>query len=144
MDYEKLLEASKDFCDLRSAIKENNLRRYDIFKRMDKSFEEFDSIAKTIGLQDCTFQKNGIQPGGEYIAYRLGQFAIREATKVKPGDGQFMCIVAGSKGRFDDSKGVALIQLNQDDISTNLDVLKKGFKFKGGAFQVAFKEVFGQ
>lgn len=144
LNFEKLLEACSDFCDLRQAIKDNDLRRYDIFKRMDKSFEEFDSIASRIGLQDCTYQKNGIQPGGEYIAYRLGQFAIREATKVKPGDGQFMCVVAGSKGKFDSSKGVALIQLNQDDISTDIEVLKKGFLFKGGAFQVAFKSVFGQ
>ena len=55
-----------------------------------------------------------------------------------------MCIVAGLKGKFEKTKGVILIKLNQDDISEDPKVLEKGYKFKGGAFQVDFKSVFGQ
>ena len=147
LNHEKLIEASSDFCDLRGAIMEipkARREKYEIFKNMISKFEEFDALAKTVGLEDCAHKEGGLQPGGEYIAYRLSQYAISEATKVKPGDGEFMCIVAGSKGKFDSSKGVALIRLNQDDISEDPKVLEKGYKFKGGAFQVAFKEVFGQ
>ena len=147
LNHEKLIEASTDFCDLRGAIMElpkARREKYEIFKNMIKKFEEFDTLANTVGLKDCMHKQGGVQPGGEYIAYRLSQYAISEATKVKPGDKQFMCIVAGSKGKFDSSKGVALIQLNQADLSEDPKVLEKGYKFKGGAFQVAFKEVFGQ
>ena len=51
---------------------------------------------------------------------------------------------------FDDLKinyenvEIGLIKLNQDDISEDPKVLEKGYKFKGGAFQVDFKSVFGQ
>jgi len=147
LNHEKLIEASSDFCDLRGAIMslpKARREKYEIFKNMIKKFEEFDTLAKTVGLKDCTHQEGGLQPGGEYIAYRLASYAISEATKVKPGNKNFMCIVAGSQGRFDISKGVSLIQLNQADISEDPKVLAKGYKFKGGAFQVAFKEVFGQ
>ena len=147
LNHESLIEASSDFCDLRGAIMElpkARREKYEIFKNMIKKFEEFDAIANSIGLKDCAFQKSGLQPGGEYIAYRLSQYAISEATKVKPGDGQFIVVVAGSKGSFDDSKGVAMIKLNQADISKDPKVLAKGYKFKGGAFMVDFKRVFGQ
>lgn len=147
MNHENLVEASSDFCDLRGAIMslpKARREKYDIFKNMIKKFEEFDALANNVGLKDCTHKEGGLQPGGEYIAYRLSQYAISEATKVKPGDGQYMCIVAGAKGKFDKTKGVILIKLNQEDISEDPKVLEKGYKFKGGAFSVDFKSVFGQ
>ena len=142
MNYGQLVEASEVFCEMRTAVKDAKLdEKYDIFKEMGKRFDEFDKLAKSVGLGECAFDPKNPRLGGKEIAYRLAQYAVISATAKKPGKGQFMVNVSGAKGVYDNTNGIKYFKIDQSKITTDPKVLDKGLNFAGGAFKVKFETV---
>jgi len=142
MNYGQLVEAAEAFCEMRTAIKDHDLdKKYDIFKKMGKRMNEFDKLAKSVGLGECAYDSNNPRLGGREIAYKLAQYAIVSATSVKPGKGQFMVNISGQKGKYDNTNGIKFFQIDPNKITKDEKVLDKGLNFAGGAFKVKFETV---
>mgnify|MGYP003326087027 FL=1 len=142
LNYSQLEESAEMFCQLRQAIYDNNLHKeFEIFKKMGEKFKKFDNKAQEMGLTSCMYKRGQDRPGGHHIAYQMIRWAVVNATKAKPGQGGFMCNVAGAKGIYDNSKGIQYFQIDGNNVSEDKTKLATGVYFKGGAFSVKFESV---
>lgn len=133
--------AAEAFCELRTIVKKEGLgKKHKIFEKMEAQFDHFDKMVKERGLSDCA-HGGGSRPGGEHIATRLFAYAVIQTLSIKPGKDQFYINMAGSEGKYDESAGIQIYQVNLDKVTKDPAVIAKDVALAGGIFKLKFKTV---
>jgi len=136
-----LVPAAEAFCELRTIVKKEGLgKKHKLFEKMEAQFDHFDKMVKERGLADCAFGP-GARPGGVHIASRLFAYAVIQTLSIKPGKDQFYVNMCGSEGRYDESAGIQIYQVNLDKVTKDPDVIAKDVALAGGIFKLKFKTV---
>lgn len=133
--------AAEAFCELRTIVKKEGLaKKYKLFAKMEAQFDHFDKMVKERGLSDCAFG-GGSRPGGKHIATRLFAYAVIQTLSIKPGKDQFYVNMVGSEGKYDESAGIQIYQVNLDKVTKDPAVIANDIALAGGIFKLKFKTV---
>ena len=141
INYDKLVQAAENFCELRSVISKNYLQRYKIFKKMVANMEEFDRLAATDPiLKPCQRERPGQnRPGGELIAKRLVGYLVLEAIGQKPGFGSYMVNVPDQKGS---RSKIEFLQIIKENFNLDAVADSKNVVITAGRIEIKFHKLF--